>query len=199
MSFKEIFNDVSNTVNELFGEICSIYLVDRYDETANLLLPSINVIVDKSKEVKSEFGVVIDYEISAKVLKLDLPMPHRGVALLQTSDGHVYELGSVTEQNKSAHWFRCSETSTRFPTDLAPTPSFTYSKVGKLVTFVNTTISDNIKEYSWSFGDGNESIGIDGLHEYANDGTYAVVLTATSTTDYTNSIIAEVVVSSNGN
>ena len=62
--------------------------------------------------------------------------------------------------------------------DPAPTSSFTQNTNGLTATFTNTSI--NATTYSWDFGDGNSSTLSDPTHTYNTDGTYTVVLTATS-------------------
>ena len=55
---------------------------------------------------------------------------------------------------------------------------FTSSAAGRTVTFTNS--SSNATSYSWAFGDGNFSTDTNPIHEYADDGTYTVVLSATN-------------------
>jgi PKD repeat protein len=59
-----------------------------------------------------------------------------------------------------------------------PTAGFTSVTNALEVTFTNT--STNADSYSWDFGDGNTSTEENPVHTYAQDGNYAVVLTATN-------------------
>jgi PKD repeat protein len=59
-----------------------------------------------------------------------------------------------------------------------PTASFTSAANGLLVAFTNT--STGATEYSWDFGDNSGSIEASPIHEYAADGDYTVILTATN-------------------
>jgi gliding motility-associated-like protein len=63
---------------------------------------------------------------------------------------------------------------------------------GKSMSFVNTSGGSNL--YSWDFKDGGNSTINSPLHTYANDGTYFVKLTATSTNGCTDSISKNVTV-----
>lgn len=112
-SFKSLFADMSTTTNNLFGEVCALHITDPYED--DLLLPSIQVIVDKSKPVKGDFNNIVGYRIAAKILMTDLDRPPRHLALLRTEDGTIYELGEVVEQNKTSWWFDCMSTSELFP------------------------------------------------------------------------------------
>ncbi len=57
---------------------------------------------------------------------------------------------------------------------------FSFEIDGRTVTFKNN--SKDAISYNWNFGDGNSSTMENPIHTYANDGTYTVVLTGTSTT-----------------
>jgi PKD repeat protein len=72
-----------------------------------------------------------------------------------------------------------TEVKTNFITvNTTPTAGFTQTISGRTVNFTN--ISTNATSYSWNFGDGNTSTATNPTHTYANDGTYAVTLTATN-------------------
>ncbi|MBG7616888.1 MAG: hypothetical protein IZT57_00755 [Chloroflexi bacterium] len=118
MSFKDVFIENSNTINELFGEPCALFVEFPYDDIANLLLPSINVIVDKSKQVKGEFNNVVGYQTAVKILKSDLEEPPKGSALLQLGTGEVYTLGAMIEQTKTAWWLDAAISYDEFPDHL---------------------------------------------------------------------------------
>lgn len=190
MSFKDILTDVSELTNELFGEYCALFLVDPYDANDDLLLPSISVIVDKGKPIKGDFNSVIGYKIAVKILKTDLDRPPRATALIETLDKHVYELGDVIEQSKTAHWFECLETSTRFPTDTQPIPDFNSLITGLDCEFTNLTPEESpvIKSTHWDFGDGQTSNELNPIITFSNTGYYDITLTVVSDTNYSNSI-----------
>lgn len=59
-----------------------------------------------------------------------------------------------------------------------PTAGFTSSVNGTNATFTNT--STNATSYSWNFGDGGNSTAANPTHNYATDGVYTVVLSATN-------------------
>jgi len=59
-----------------------------------------------------------------------------------------------------------------------PTAGFTSSVNGTNVSFTNT--STNATSYSWNFGDGGNSTQPNPTHNYATDGVYTVVLSATN-------------------
>jgi len=59
-----------------------------------------------------------------------------------------------------------------------PSPSFTYSAAGLVVTFTNTTTEGDT--YSWDFGDGQTSPDQNPTHTYTAQGPYSIVLTATN-------------------
>ncbi len=59
-----------------------------------------------------------------------------------------------------------------------PMADYTFDDEGLTVNFTN--ISENVVTYSWDFGDGNTSTEENPSHTYAGEGTYTVVLTATS-------------------
>ncbi len=59
-----------------------------------------------------------------------------------------------------------------------PTTGFTVATNVFVANFTNTTV--NGTSYSWAFGDGGTSTSANPSHTYAGDGTYTVVLTATS-------------------
>ena len=61
-------------------------------------------------------------------------------------------------------------------------------------TFTNTTM--NGTSYSWNFGDGNSSTDTSPVHEYDDDGTYTVMLTATNDCGSTTSTQTVVISSS---
>ncbi len=70
-------------------------------------------------------------------------------------------------------------TQTNFITvNSGPTAGFSSTTNGPVATFTNT--STNGTSYSWNFGDGNSSTQSNPTHNYAADGTYTVVLTATN-------------------
>lgn len=54
----------------------------------------------------------------------------------------------------------------------APTGSFTYTKNGNVVDFIQTTT--NVDTFRWEFGDGTFSTDVNPSHTYVNDGTYTV-------------------------
>jgi len=71
-----------------------------------------------------------------------------------------------------------------------PDPSYTVATNVFVATFTNTTSGGST--YSWDFGDGGTSTDVNPVHEYAGDGTYTVVLTATNacgTMTYTNEVV----------
>ncbi len=59
-----------------------------------------------------------------------------------------------------------------------PITSFTYSRTGLVVSFVNT--SSNAQAYHWDFGDGATSTDPNPVHTYAAPGQYTVTLTASN-------------------
>jgi PKD repeat protein len=64
---------------------------------------------------------------------------------------------------------------TVYPT---PVAGFEFAQNSFVVTFTNT--SEDAVSYLWDFGDGNTSTAENPIHEYGQDGTYQVSLTATS-------------------
>ena len=73
----------------------------------------------------------------------------------------------------------------------APTTAFNNSVDGRTVTFDNASV--NADSYSWDFGDGNTSSDENPTHTYAEDGSYAVVLSATNGNG-TNTASANIVI-----
>jgi len=191
--FKDALADISEMTNELFGEPCSLYLIDPYTLVESLLSP-VDIIVDKGKPIKGDFKTIIGYRIAAKVLMSDMPELPRGAVLLETEDKNVYELGDMLEQSKTAYWFECLETSLRFPTDLEPKPSFNKVRAYRKFNFTNTTpvIDPVIASYLWDFGDGVTSETYNPQHTYAEAGDYDVTLTVSSNTGYTMSHVETV-------
>ena len=114
--FTEIMTDVSQAVNEVFGELCALYIKDPYQERADVSLPSINVILDTSNEVKGEFNNIVGYRTAVKILRSDLDIPPRGdECYIQTLDGDVYHIGEMIKSNLTAFWLVASLTSDVFP------------------------------------------------------------------------------------
>ncbi|MDF1697203.1 MAG: PKD domain-containing protein [Saprospiraceae bacterium] len=60
----------------------------------------------------------------------------------------------------------------------SPEPNFSYAISGTEVSFFNFT--QNATSYFWDFGDGSTSGNSDPVHDYLDDGTYIVQLTASS-------------------
>ncbi len=60
----------------------------------------------------------------------------------------------------------------------APTVGFSTSVNGPSASFTNTSVGAT--SYVWNFGDGSNSTQVNPTHNYANDGVYNVVLTATN-------------------
>lgn len=79
---------------------------------------------------------------------------------------------TVTDQNGTA------TASVTVSANEFPTAGFTASVSGLSATFTNT--SDLATDYSWDFGDGNNSIATDPSHTYTTDGNYDVTLIATN-------------------
>jgi PKD repeat protein len=59
--------------------------------------------------------------------------------------------------------------------ETAPTASFSYTVEGLTVTFIYT--GSDADDYSWDFGDGENSMDANPVHTYASGGTYTVTLT----------------------
>ena len=59
-----------------------------------------------------------------------------------------------------------------------PLAGFSSSVNGTMATFTNT--STNATSYSWNFGDGGTSTATNPTHNYATDGVYTVILSATN-------------------
>jgi len=74
----------------------------------------------------------------------------------------------------------CSATSTQSVTvSPAPTASFNYGANGATVTFTNS--STNATSYTWDFGDGSAlSTEVNPSHTYTTNGSFTIVLTATT-------------------
>jgi PKD repeat protein len=53
----------------------------------------------------------------------------------------------------------------------------TDTKVNEEIHFDASCSSDNVDEYTWTFGDGVTATGAQVMHKYLNEGTYNVVLT----------------------
>jgi PKD repeat protein len=53
----------------------------------------------------------------------------------------------------------------------------TDTKVNEVIHFDAACSSDNVDEYSWTFGDGGTAMGPQVMHKYEREGTYNVVLT----------------------
>lgn len=71
-----------------------------------------------------------------------------------------------------------------------PATGYNFMTNANTTTFTNTTT--NGTSYSWDFGDGNSSTDSNPVHEYAGDGTYEVVLSATNdcgTTTSTQTVV----------
>ena len=62
------------------------------------------------------------------------------------------------------------------PAGDAPKARFTYEVSGLEVTFTNN--SEGAESYAWDFGDGATDTAANPIHEYAQEGTYKVTLTA---------------------
>lgn len=199
--FSDIMTGVSQSVNELFGELCALYVSDPYDENAVLLLPSIYLIVDKSKEVKGDFNNVVGYQTAIKILRSDLSKPPRGEdCYVRTLNGEVYQLGKMIESTKTAFWLEAYITSDIFPATLpnvAPVASFTFTLPTRTsVAFTDTSsdVDGSVVNWVWNFGDGVTSTVQNPTYDYINDGIYTATLTVTddlglnSSTDYTFTI-----------
>jgi chitodextrinase len=84
----------------------------------------------------------------------------------------------------------------------SPVASFTYSpanpKAGQDVYFNASTSTDSdgsIVDYQWTYGDGDVEYGVTQIHDFANAGTYNVVLTVTDNAGNKASTTRTIVVS----
>jgi len=199
--FTEIMTGVSQTVNEIFGELCALYVADPYAEEAPILLPSIYVILDRNRELKGEFNNLVGYQTAVKILRSNLANPPRGEdCYIRTLDGEVYKLGKMVEANKTAFWLKATVTSDAFPAtlpNLAPVASFTFTLPTRTSVAFNDTSTDVdgiVVDWVWNFGDGATSVLQNPTHDYINDGVYITTLTVTDdlgltgNTDYTFTI-----------
>ncbi|WP_200975645.1 PKD domain-containing protein [Echinicola sp. 20G] len=93
---------------------------------------------------------------------------------------HTYEAaGTYTVVlNATAQGGTTVETSQEITVEGPPLADYTFDDEGLTVNFNNT--SENVVTYSWDFGDGNTSTEENPSHTYVAEGTYTVVLTATS-------------------
>lgn len=59
-----------------------------------------------------------------------------------------------------------------------PSASFSATETSDYLTWTFGNTSSSATDYSWDYGDGNTSTGIDGENTYPGEGTYTVTLTA---------------------
>ncbi|MCL6295734.1 PKD domain-containing protein [Jejuia spongiicola] len=76
-----------------------------------------------------------------------------------------------------------------------PTASFSASVTADYLTWTFGNTSSSATDYAWDYGDGNTSIGVDGVNTYSGEGTYTVTLTASDKLGVTStfSLTVEVV------
>lgn len=60
-----------------------------------------------------------------------------------------------------------------------PAASFSAAETEDFLTWTFSNTSSSATDYSWDYGDGNSSTGIDGENSYPDEGTYTITLTAT--------------------
>lgn len=103
----------------------------------------------------------------------------------------VYDLpGTYTVTLTVSNAAGSSSFSQNIVVDPSPTASFTSSVNGLTASFTNG--SSNATSYSWDFGDSSSSTDANPTHDYAADGTYTVVLTATNncgTSTFTQNVV----------
>ncbi|UCS95847.1 PKD domain-containing protein [Echinicola marina] len=93
---------------------------------------------------------------------------------------HTYEAaGTYTVVlNSTAQGGTTVQTSQELTVVGPPVAAYTFDDDGLTVNFINN--SENVISYSWDFGDGNSSTEASPSYTYASEGTYTVVLTASS-------------------
>ncbi len=103
----------------------------------------------------------------------------------------VYDLpGTYTVTLTASNAAGSSTTTQVITVSGSPSANFTATTSGLTATFTNN--SSNGTTYSWDFGDNGSSSDPNPTHDYAVDGTYTVVLTATNdcgTSTFTQNVI----------
>ena len=95
----------------------------------------------------------------------------------------------------------CTDSTTRTVT-IYPTPNANFLSndvcIGETTVFqsISTVTGGFISDHKWDFGDGNASVAVSPIHQYANPGTYVVSLTVTSNQGCKDSIHKAVIVHS---
>jgi PKD repeat protein len=109
----------------------------------------------------------------------------------QTPPAIVYAVPGTYTVTLTASNSAGSSTSTQtIVVNGGPTANFSATVSGLTATFVNG--SSNGTTYDWTFGDGGSSSDANPTHDYAADGTYTVVLTATNscgTSTFTQNVV----------
>lgn len=120
-----------------------------------------------------------------------------GNTTTQQNPTHTYAPGTYNATLTVTNSDGCSASITQQVT-INPTPavnfSFTNECLDTPVTFTNTSTisSGNINQYTWNFGDGNNSGQTSPSHQYNTSGTYNVTLTATSDNNCSDSVTYQV-------
>lgn len=60
-----------------------------------------------------------------------------------------------------------------------PAASFSATETDNFLIWTFGNTSSSATDYTWNYGDGNSSAGVDGQNEFPDEGTYTVTLTAT--------------------
>jgi PKD repeat protein len=109
----------------------------------------------------------------------------------QTPPAIVYAVAGAYTVTLTVSNSAGSSTSTQsIVANSGPSANFSSTVAGLTATFTNNT--SNGATYNWTFGDGGSSTDANPTHDYAADGTYTVVLTATNncgTSTFTQNVI----------
>lgn len=89
---KSLLTDLANITNDVIGVSSDYFLKGESEAYAT----GIKIIIDNSKEVKGEFGVIAGYEPEAAILKSDIP--NVKVHDTFTQDGETYRINFIVRE-----------------------------------------------------------------------------------------------------
>lgn len=89
---KSLLTDLANITNDVIGISSDYFLKGEVTPFAT----DIKIIIDNSKEIKGDFGVIAGYQPEAMILKSDIP--HVGIHDTFTQDGETYRINFVIKE-----------------------------------------------------------------------------------------------------
>lgn len=89
---------MSKAVNSVLGHTC-VYRLSNGNT-----IPDANITINKNNPVRDEFKNLLGYEITASILKEDLPQKPSTLDYITDDEGREYKVGSLREETESK-WY----------------------------------------------------------------------------------------------